>query len=557
MKTLCQVLALSLLLFTAEAGSPAVQENPIVHLASGAVRGHLDGSTAVFKGIPYAAPPVGNLRWREPQPVAVWPGIRDATKFGNACTQNSSGLDHFLAPLAAAYGVPYETEAVSSSEDCLYLNLWVPGWAPHGALPVMVWLHGGSNVVGSGSQSTYNGKALSAHGVIVVTINYRLGVMGFFSHPALTAESPHHSSGNYGLLDQIYALQWVKDNVAQFGGNPENVTVFGESAGAVDIGTLMASPLTQGLFQRAISESGPAFGVTPAHTLAQGEAVGELVGSAAQGRSSLALAALRQMPATQVIQLANKILQAHFPGMDTGSAVVDGWVLPVTPAKAYAVGFTQHVDLMIGLNGREFSAFRVGAEASAKKNSHQQGGVSEALRNMAATAHPLYGGWTDLAMGTYLAESMVEGNVAIDQAANDMLAACPIGATAALLSSHGQRVFIYRFDRTIQGKGESNLRAFHGLEIPYVFGAFQDRNWSWLRFTTADHNLSQNMQTYWTNFAKTGNPNSQSLPNWPGWKSGKESYLEFSPAAEVIPRESFSPRFCYLSLDRLKQRLGE
>lgn len=557
MKILCHVLALSALLLTAAAGSAAAKQAPVLHLASGSVRGYLDGSTAVFKGIPYAAPPVGNLRWREPQPVAAWPGVRDATKFGSACTQSTSGLDHFLAPLAAAYGAPYETEAVSSSEDCLYLNVWVPEWASRGALPVMVWLHGGSNVVGSGSQSAYDGSALAAHGVIVVTINYRLGVMGFFSHPDLTAESPHHSSGNYGLLDQIAALQWVKDNIAQFGGNPANVTVFGESAGAVDIGTLMASPLSKGLFQRAISESGPAFGVAPARTLAQGEAVGKLVGSAAQGQSSSPLAALRQMPAAQVIQLTGQVLQAHFPGMDTGSAVVDGWVLPRIPAKTYAAGSAQHVDLMIGINGREFSAFRVGAEADAKKNRHQQGGVSEALKSMADTAHPLYGAWTDLAMGTYLAQSLVEGNAATDQAANDMLAACPIGATSTLMSAEGQKVFVYRFDRAIQGKGESNLGAFHGLEIPYVFGSFQDRNWKWLKFDEADYNLSQKMQVYWTNFAKTGNPNSSGLPKWPTWESGKEGYLDFSPAAEAFPRDSFAPRFCYLSLARLKQGLDE
>ena len=217
--------------------------DPVAQIEAGALRGTSIGSAIVFMGIPYARPPVGELRWDAPKPAMPWTGVRDATRPGPPCAQDPAGLTRFLAPMANAYGSSYTEPPVQSSEDCLYLNLWTPEWPAKHALPVMVWLHGGSNKAGSGAQSTYNGASLTARGVVLVTINYRLGVMGFFSHPELTARSPHHSSGNYGLLDQIAALQWVRNNIAQFGGDPQNVTLFGESAGAIDAAMLMTSPL--------------------------------------------------------------------------------------------------------------------------------------------------------------------------------------------------------------------------------------------------------------------------------------------------------------------------
>ena len=230
---------------------------PLVQISAGSLRGGSVGSAIAFRGIPYARPPVGQLRWQPPQPAAPWQGVRDALEPGSACTQRTSGLIPFIAPMAEAYGSPFDQPQVKSSEDCLYLDVWVPEWPVKRPLPVMVWLHGGSNTVGSGTQSTYDGVSLTRHGVLLVTLNYRLGVMGFFSHPELTAESPHHSSGNYGLLDQLAALNWVQQNIAQFGGDPDNVTLFGESAGAIDAARLMTSPLAAGLFKRVISESGP------------------------------------------------------------------------------------------------------------------------------------------------------------------------------------------------------------------------------------------------------------------------------------------------------------
>jgi len=535
----------------------ALPDSPVVQLTSGALAGKLQtsssGSTiSVFQAIPFAAPPLGHLRWREPQPVSPWPGTRDATHPASPCMQSPAGLDTYLAPLAAAYGLPFTAQSRQPSEDCLYLNVFSPWPFAHPRpLPVMVWLHGGSNRAGTGADESYDGSSLASHGVIVVTINYRLGVMGFFAHPQLTAESPHHSSGNYGLLDQIAALRWVQQNIAQFGGDPANVTLFGESAGAVDAATLVTSPLANGLFRHVIPESGPAFGLGPPVTLADAQSVGKAVAGA------LTLDALRQMPAAQFADLDARTIAARFKTFDPNSSVIDGWLLPLPPAKAFASGKIQKVDFLVGLNGRELSAFRIGAAAAAKQTPHQKNAVSAAVKKLADTAHPLYGTWTNTAVAMYLAQILLHGDIAVDRASNDMLAACPIGAEAALVTSVGARAFVYRFDRAIPGKGEPKLGAFHGLELPYVFNSFTSRSWRWLPFTPLDHKLSANMQTYWTNFAKSGNPNAPGLPNWQAWTTDGEPYLQFSPTGEAIPQRNFAPPFCHLAPSRLKERLTE
>ena len=538
--------------------SRASDPTPTARINAGQLRGRLTGMTAVFEGIPYATPPVGPLRWRDPQPAAPWPGIRDATKPGSACTQNEIGIDRFIGPLAATYGVPYPAQKVESSEDCLYLNVWVPNWPAKAALPVMVWLHGGSNAAGSGSQGTYDGISLAAHGVVVVTVNYRLGVLGFFSHPELSKESAHHSSGNYGLLDQLAALRWVRENIAQFGGDPRNVTLFGESAGSIDAGVLVASPLSTGLFQRAILESGPPFGLGPVHTLSQAEAVGAAIGKSAPGSSSSALENLRNLPATAVVKLAASAVQSQFNGYDMNSAIVDNWLLQESPAKAYASGRIQKVSLLIGINGRELSAFRITAAAAAKQAGQptKSSGAGDAVKSLADTTRPLYGNWTDLAVGLYLGKILVHRDTAIDQATNDMMMACPVGAVAALVTGVGQRAYVYKFDRSIPGKGESELGAFHALEIPFVFNAFDDRGWRWLPFSATDHKLSQTMESYWTNFARRGDPNSAGLPAWSNWASGTEPYLEFNESGDAVPSHDFSPVFCHLAPDRLRQQLS-
>jgi para-nitrobenzyl esterase len=556
----CSYLCLAISMLLVQPASPqhVDTKGPLVHLANGTLEGTMSGEIAVFKGIPFAQPPVGPLRWRPPQPNAPWSGIRDATKPSRPCMQSLQGVDSFIEPLAAAYGVTYSPQQLDPSEDCLYLNVWTPQLQPGVHLPVMVWLHGGSNRVGSGTEPGYDGASLASRGVIVVTTNYRLGVMGFFAHPELTAESPQHSSGNYGLLDQIEALRWVKQNIAQFGGDPENVTLFGESAGSVDATTLMASPLAASLFRRVIAESGPAFGLGPSQNLARMELLGGAVGKEAGGQPGSQLAVLRKLPAAQIAQIQSNLIASRFKGYDPNASIADGWVLPQSPASAFALGKIQQVDLLAGLNAREFSAFRIGAAAAAKKSPQpaNKPSVTEQLKQFADVARPLYGDWTNIAVATYAVQILFHGAPAVDQASNDIVAACPIGAEAALTTNTGRRVFVYRFDRSIPGKGEPELGAFHSLELPYVFGTFQVRTFSWLPFTPTDQKLSQIIQTYWTNFAKTGDPNGPGLPHWDSWSTDQESYISFSNSGDAVPQKHFSPMYCHLSPDRLKEELG-
>jgi para-nitrobenzyl esterase len=483
-------------------------------------------------------------------PPVPWQGVKEAAQPGTACTQRASGLVPFIAPMAEAYGSSFQQPPVQSSEDCLYLDVWVPQWPVKQALPVMVWLHGGSNTVGSGTQSTYNGVSLTQRGVLLVSLNYRLGVMGFFSHPELTAESSHHSSGNYGLLDQLAALSWVKRNIAQFGGDPENVTLFGESAGAIDAGRLMTSPLSAGLFRRVISESGPVF--EQARALSEAEAFGSEVSALAPADSqSTALQRLRRLPAAEVEKLVAKAREHS--AFDLGSATTDGWVLAQSPQQAFLTGSIQKVSLMIGLNGREFSAFRLSAAAAAKvsgnRSSPADGG---ALKKFAAAAHPYFGIWTNPAIALYFGRILIGKTAGLDQAANDLVGACPVGAMANLTSASGQHVFVYRFDREIPGKGETELGAFHSLEVPYVFGSLNDREWRWLPSTAEDAALSNLLQTYWTNFAKSGDPNATGLPRWPLWSDDAKEFLVVNKDASVSAQRNFPPLFSRLGLQELR-----
>jgi len=551
------VLFFLFLLPAAITGQRSPESAPLVKIAAGSLRGQLRDGTAIFQGIPYAAPPIGALRWREPQPVIAWGGVRDAAKPAAACYQDAAGLTPFIAPPAATYGARFQGHPVISSEDCLYLNLWAPAWSAKSALPVMVWLHGGSNTAGSGSQPTYDGASLAAHGVILVTINYRLGILGFFSHPELTRESVHHSSGNYGILDQLAALRWVRENIAQFGGDPKNVTLFGESAGSIDAGMLLASPLSTGLFRRVILESGPPFGLGRPHTLAEAEAFGSAIGNVAGGRSSSSFEDLRALKPDDLTQIVKKVLETQFKGYDAAGPIVDGWLLPQAPSHIFADGSMQKVNLMVGVNGRELSAFRAMAAAQPKAaGKPDRGTAGQAVAKLAETVRPIYGAWTDPAIAIYLAKALANRDLAIDQASNDMLLACPVGALSALMTSAGEHAYVYRFDRSIPGPGEAALGAFHGLEVPYVFNAFGDSSWRWLPFTGSDRQLSSIIETYWTNFAKTGNPNSTGLPGWPAWNTEDEPYMQFDQSANATPRKGFSPTFCHLSPDRLKRQLA-
>ena len=324
------------LTLAAAVAAVGAQPTAIVNVTGGQVRGEpLEKGGAVFKGIPYAQPPVGALRWREPRPVERWAGVRDATAFGASCAQSTNTV------VPAAEG---------SSEDCLFVNVWTSEWPSQSPKPVMVWIHGGGNTTGGSKDPTFIGEHLARRGVVLVSLNYRLGRFGFFTHPELTRESPSHASGNQGLLDQIAALHWVRDNIAKFGGDPKNVTVFGTSLGAIDIGVLMTSPLTKGLFQRVIGESGT---VVP-----NPRSGGRVAPPQVLVRRSLKT--LRALSQADVLEAGSSDIVSGGITIDgrmtvEGTIAVDGYVLPKDPMKVFAAGQEHRVGLLLGNNARDRS----------------------------------------------------------------------------------------------------------------------------------------------------------------------------------------------------------
>jgi para-nitrobenzyl esterase len=459
--------------------------------------------------------------------------------------QNPLGTGVFLKPLAGIYGAAYAADPIARSEDCLYLNVWTPVWPPQDRAPVMVWIHGGSNVIGSGAEGAYDGAALARKGVVVVTVNYRLGVFGFFAHPELTRESPHHASGNYGLLDQIAALQWVQRNIERLGGDPRRVTVFGESAGAVDTGMLLCSPLAAGLFQRVIMESGPVLSIAPRPSpLADGERFGvDLARSLGPAGD---LRALRDAGPEAVMELSRK-LAAREAGPEF---VLDGWCLHATPLEVFARGNQVPVDLMIGNNGREMSAFRPAAD----KNGHQPAAAGESLKQ---TVRMFYGNATPIIAGLYFLDSTLGRTEAADGWLNDAVATCPGMAMATLYVAGGHRAYVYQFLRSIPGKGEKTLGSFHSLELPYVFDAFRRAAWNWLPFQPVDLRLGETLRSYWTNFAKAGNPNGPGLPGWQSFDGRSQIAMEFGKDGTVAARPGTRPTFCDLDVKGLRSRLNE
>ena len=304
----------------------SADSGPEVSVSGGKIRGSLASyGGAVFKGIPFAQPPTGELRWREPMPVKTWADVRDTTAFGSPCMQGGG----------------------NSSEDCLYLNVWTPEWPAKSRKAVMVWFHGGGNFAGAASDPVFDGESLARQGVVLVTAQYRLGVFGFLAHPELTKESGRRASGNYGLLDQIAALRWVRDNIAKFGGAPGNVTIFGESAGSLDVSVLMASPLSRRLFHRVIGQSGP---VVAPPTLAEGEKKGDDLARKLTTASRPGLKGLRALSAAELQKATGQGLSFLGPML---GVVVDGWVFPESPMAVFAAGKEHRVGLLLGSNARE------------------------------------------------------------------------------------------------------------------------------------------------------------------------------------------------------------
>ena len=455
-------------------------------LLAGTIGVHPD--VRVYRGIPYATPPVGELRWKAPQPPAAWQGVRQAAEFSPVCWQTPY-------PESAAI---YQSKPRPLSEDCLYLNVWTAAKSAKERLPVMVWIHGGGFTRGSGSSAGYDGEILARKGAVVVTINYRLGVFGFFAHPALTAESEHHASGNYALLDQIAALEWVKKNIGAFGGDAKCVTIFGESTGSWAVNALMASPRAKGLFQRAIGESGGSF--APMKTLADAQKAGEELG-ARLGAGSDVLKTLRAKPAEEILKASSE---------QTVREMVDGWVLPKEIYTIFAQGKQNDVPLIVGFNADEATVL-----APQGANIKKEAFVARAREGYASHAAEF--------LKIYPAGTDEEAEASFYAVYRDSVFGWEMRTWARMQTKTGyQPTYFYYFTRKPPGPQREQLGAFHAADLAYVFG-----NFPWpFPWEDADRKLSEAIINYWTNFAKKGNPNGKGLTKWPEYGVETEQAIE-------------------------------
>ncbi len=497
-------------LLAAAAGSAAAAISDPVMLDSGAVSGKVENGVAAYKGIPFAAPPVGELRWQAPQAVPKWQGVRAADQYGHVCVQPAGGRGYTNIALLP--------QGPTASEDCLYLNVWTPASSPSAKLPVMVYIYGGAFTQGAGSIPLYDGTNLAKKGVIVVTMNYRLGAFGFFAHPALTKESEHHASGDYGLMDMLASLRWVQRNIAGFGGDPANVTVFGQSAGAMAIAALVGSPRSAGLFKRAISESGAWMGLGPGRmrTLDQAEQAGA---KEAQALGAETAEALRKLPADEV---AAKLRGA---GM-----IVDGYVIPEDVTHVFEQGKQQPVDVLVGSNKDEGSFFG-GRGASAEQFKKQQSAR--------------WGTLAEKFFMQYSADTDAEAAKSSEAVFRDG-AAWLMRLYANYQAEKGQAAYVYYFAQNPPGKeGQPYRAATHAAELPYVFDNLgqlplypDNSDPVKAKASAPDRKVAELMSSYWTNFARTGNPNGAGLPQWPAFKNvdqGQAMVLKAQPQVEQIP----------------------
>ena len=442
-----------------------------------------DASITSFKGIPFAAPPVGDLRWRAPQPVKAWQGVRKADHFGDSCVQN------IVAELKPwTYEFMTHTDV---SEDCLFLNVWTGAKSAGEKRPVYVYIYGGANTSGSGAVPVYDGEGLAKKGIVVVTVNYRVGILGFFTHPELTAESDVHASGNYALLDLIAALRWVHENIAAFGGNPDRVVIGGQSAGASNTHSLVASPLAKGLFHGAIAESGSSvngLGLMNSRTLAEQEKQGLRF---AEAKGAHSLADLRKIPWKEL----TAPVQGGAPFR--WAVVVDGYVQPAPAGEMFAQGKQNDVPTLTGCNMGEGGA------------SPHPTTTAESFQRQ---AHQRYGDMADEFLSLYPAATDEQARAALNESSWDAeratmyLWAVQRGKTAKT------KAYTYFWDHTLPGPDADRYGAFHTSEVPYAMNTLymSDRP-----FTDADHKIADMLSSYWANFIRTGDPNSKGLPHWP------------------------------------------
>jgi para-nitrobenzyl esterase len=512
---------------------------PIVQTQSGKLRGAAQDGIAVFKGIPFAAPPVGAFRWRPPQPVAAWKGVRDALEFGPDCAQ-------------AGWGGTPGSITKGSSEDCLYLNLWAPvGAKVKAKLPVMVWIHGGGFVGGSGSNPETFGDQFTKQGVVLVTINYRLGRLGFFAHPALSQAYPDEPKGNYGYMDQIAALQWVQDNVAAFGGDPKNVTIFGFSAGGVSVHSLLTIPAAKGLFHKAICQSsGGRDGVLTGRPIDQENAdpfypvSAETTGlnfakkHGIEGSDAAALTKLRALKVEAIVDGGQETDGQGGPRIYAGP-ILDGRLVVETAESAYKAGRQVKVPLMIGSNSAEIGGSFVNAAGS-----------KEAL-------FALFGPLENEATAAYDPDGHKEFAEVITKFNTDWVWSEPGRMTAKAFTTKDIPVYMYQFSYVPTAMQERmKYGAGHGSEVAYVFNHLGNR-----RGITAtspeDEKVGQIMHSYWANFAKSGNPNGSDLPLWPVYSLQKGEIMDIETSGKPVGKPD--PRKARLDVieksDKMRTRL--
>ena len=501
---------------------------PQVKISNGTLEGTFNPATGInsFKGIPFAQPPVGELRWKEPQPVINWTGVRKADHFEHMPMQKKIFSDMLF-------------RADTTSEDCLYLNVWMPAKPAKEKLPVLVYFYGGGFVAGDGSEYRYDGESLAQKGIITITISYRLGIFGFFSHPELTQESPHHASGNYGLLDQNAALKWVQANIAAFGGDPKRVTIAGESAGSIAVSAQMASPLSKNLIAGAIGESGAMIKPTlPAVTLTEGEKTGT---DFAEKNGAKSLADLRAIPAAQLLDEASK------PGAYKLAATIDGYFLPKPIVAIFEAGEQAHVPLLVGWNSAEvpYQAFTGGDMPTPENYTNK---VKQQFGDNATEVLKLYPGTTQ--------DEVIKSATAL---ASDRFIAYSTWKWADLQAKTGEKpVYRYLFscprpstpNETANAANKlppAMIGASHASEIEFALGNLvYDKFYAW---TADDYKVSATMENYFANFIKTGNPNGTGLPKWTANTNGsKVNFIDINVDTQLKPELQ---RERYLFLDKL------
>jgi para-nitrobenzyl esterase len=471
---------------------------PLVNAPAGELKGQTEGALNVFKGIPFALPPVGERRWKPPAPMPRWPGVKDATEYGPECIQPQSKIP-------SVYSEPPKP----MSEDCLTVNIWAPANA-HNA-PVFFWIYGGALWGGANSDAIYDGTRLAQRGVIVVSVNYRLGVLGWLAHPQLSAESPLKISGNYGLLDQIQALRWVKDNISAFGGDPSNVTIAGESAGGLSVMYLMASPDARGLFAKAIAQS--AYMVTTPtlkfrrNGMPSAESEGVKLAAALQGSS---ISALRAIDANALTAAAASLGFLPF-------GAVDGHVLPDQLVTIFDKGEEAHVPILAGFNAGEIRSLRILAPP-----------VPASAADYEKTIRARYGDLADQFLKLYPSDDMQES---IWKTTRDALYGWTAERLVRKQTAQGVPSFLYFFDHGYPAEDSAGYHAFHGSELPYVFGTFNGVGPLWPKppASPEEARLSDAMLDYWSSFARTGQPKAASEPDWPAFDSNA-AYMDFSDA---------------------------